>query len=36
MLKGTPYKNLMRDIFGGKTLSTMTCQSCSKPRYKVE
>jgi len=36
MLKGTPYTNLLRDVFGGTTISTMTCQSCSKPRYKVE
>ena len=35
-LKGTPYSHLLRDVFGGKTISTMTCQSCSKPRYNAE
>jgi ubiquitin carboxyl-terminal hydrolase 34 len=35
-IKPTPFKNLLNSVFGGKTVTQLTCPDCKHVRNKEE
>lgn len=35
-VKNTYFTNLINEVFGGKTIVTIECQNCKKPKYRIQ